>query len=1168
MIRRRLLELSALLLGCFSFVYGSDLSALKRNQTLSGFRVAHLYSDSSGKIIGAKFFHSSTGTPVFLLQLETVPQALTWVETPVDSNRGLPHSLEHLLVGKGTKGRYFHLLQEMRLSQSAAFTSRDFTAYGLSSGAGVHAFFEVFHALLDALYRPDFTDVEAEQEFYHFGVSGDQGKRSLTEQGTVYAEQLAIQQRYRYHYELNRLLMGEPNPLSFDSTGAVEEMRNVRPDEIRAYHRKYYHLGANSGFIFVFPPDQDYRVLLERITQQFDEFSKSANPFPAPATAHLADQTMDGPKYTIKPSGNLEPVIYPFPGSNASSASFVHFAWRPVKVESQAELRLLEVFAHGLAGGEDSLLHKAVVDSKTRVFDSGATAVDSALFLDNSPAFPILLIEIGGIPGNQLTPEKMKQLRKLLLSRIQEVAQYADGSESLMEFNRAAAAHIVNLEGAEAVSTREAPGLGLYRMKTDWKAQFERLEMDQSFVRPVAEGPAWRVVREKVNSDRNIWRELIQKFDLLDVPYATATAPSPQLLEQIKSETQDRIKKKIQLLMAQYGTQDEQAALARFEQDGQNKAEQIEKIVAAVPHAHFLKDPPLVPDRQVEYSQFRVGDVPVIASSFKAPSTIDVGLSFDLRKVPRSYYRYLPLFVKCIDSLGLNKRGQVTPYALLRRRISQNTYALVTGYEIDPIAPRTDFTIRLSVSSKQQLRSALDLIEDMMKFNYLEPENVDRMRDVIASNISADDWYPRQDVSVLNAGYAFYYKDDPLFFALQSRFTKAHWNSRLKWLIHAPVAESEIEVLEDFTKGFLGSLAGISRQDLSTKLSTVQATGLQGELVEYWKKNLPNFPDAEMTEGLRQLALEVSEDLRTGMAKAFADLKALQALALNRSNLKVDLMASRSELAEIQSDLASFLQSIPPSPPTSPFPGDTGQPSKPVVPKLRARYPGFEDKSPWNIGFVNTDYAQGSVVFYGDFPGYAQLDRKSLVEDLASKLFAGRGPQTFFTKSLERGLAYDNGVVSDPKYRVIWYSANRSSDIPSLIDLVNATASKADLADLNPVDYVLSQIFAFSREMNTFSERGRALAQDVRDGNSPEKIRLFSEAILRLRQEPDLQSQVLGARITAICAVLLRDDCKIQQKTGRSLFFFVGSEKVLADAEKRLSIPTLFRVWPSDFWLP
>jgi hypothetical protein len=40
-----------------------------------------------------------------------------------------------------------------------------------------------------------------------------------------------------------------------------------------------------------------------------------------------------------------------------------------------------------------------------------------------------------------------------------------------------------------------------------------------------------------------------------------------------------------------------------------------------------------------------------------------------------------------------------------------------------------------------------------------------------------------------------------------------------------------------------------------------------------------------------------------------------------------------------------------------------------------------------------------------------------------------------------------------------------------------------------------------------------------------------------------------------------------QQQKARSLFFFVAPEKALAEAENRLSMPELLRLYPSDFWI-
>src|SRR5579864_5395878 len=89
-----------------------DLSNLKNDERIADFRVANLFSDEDGGIVGAKFRHIPTGAPVYFLQIETVPQAYMWIDTPTDSSLGLPHSLEHLLAGKGTKGRYVSLLRD------------------------------------------------------------------------------------------------------------------------------------------------------------------------------------------------------------------------------------------------------------------------------------------------------------------------------------------------------------------------------------------------------------------------------------------------------------------------------------------------------------------------------------------------------------------------------------------------------------------------------------------------------------------------------------------------------------------------------------------------------------------------------------------------------------------------------------------------------------------------------------------------------------------------------------------------------------------------------------------------------------------------------------------------------------------------------------------------
>jgi len=1139
----------------------SDMSSLKKHQVLADFRVDHLYSNSEGMIVAAKFSHVPTGAPVFLLQLETVPELLTWVDSPPDSNRGLAHSLEHLLIIKGTKGRYLNLLKEMHLSRGGAETSNNAVYYGLSSGAGVDGFFEEFHALLDALYHPDFNDIEAQREFFHFAVTtGGRTNKALTEGGTVYDEMLSNQRHWTYIFELYKRVFGEHSPFAFSSVGEPDEMREVSAEEIRQFHDKYYHIGPSTGFIFSFSPRENITGLLEKISHEFQQFSEHRV---------ARKQAPEGePKYPIHPSENTEPGIYPFPGPNEAAPGYVHFAWAPARSTSILDLKMLELFSHALAVGEDSLLYRALVDSKMRTIDSGATGVDSDLFLDNSPHFPVLIVEVSGIAGNQISTQILEQLRAVLLKTIKDVSHFPDQSKALVQFNQSVASYVKNLRRSEVVATKNPPGFDSYPPKTDWKAHLDRLEMDSSFIRSLSGDREWQAIEKQLRSGKNVWRDLIRKFHLLQTPYVTATAPSPKLLEEIEKRKQERIKSKIRDLTNQYHTTDEQEALSRFEEEELIKTKEIDAIDARVAHPPFTDHPPLTPDDEIRYTQFQVEGVPVIASLFGQPPTIDIGLSFDLRKVPQRYYKYLPLFPKCLDSLGLKKGGQVVSYAELAGRIQKNLFAFSTSNEVNPVSHRADFTIRASAANLQEFRGALALIRDLMLFNNLDASNTGRLRDIVAGRVSSDNLYPQQDASTTNAGYAFRYQDDLLYLALNSRFTGTHLDNRLRWLLHEPVSPEEMKKLDSISKNILSSSTAMTRQQLAQHFDSLKVNGLEKELLDYLRSNLSSFPEAELTDGLRRLEVEVEEDLQAGPSTTIEDLRALQKLILDRGALRIDLTLSQPILDEVQADLVNLVRSIPARSLELAHSEDVGDPVYPLTARLEKRYRVPREHSPLYVGLVNPGRTGGDVIFSADFPDYSQIDRRSLLRVLASALFAGVGPQSFQIRTLARGLAYHNTIASYPAVKRLWYYADRSPDVPSLVNFVNEIASTvSELHDPTLVDYAFSYTFTFSRAAATFSERGQAIALDIRDGNEPEKIKRFSEAILRLRKEPDLLSELTRTGLAAICPVLLRDDCKVPQQAERAQFFFQGSEHVLSDVEKRLPMPKLLRLYPSDFWI-
>jgi hypothetical protein len=103
--------------------------------------------------------------------------------------------------------------------------------------------------------------------------------------------------------------------------------------------------------------------------------------------------------------------------------------------------------------------------------------------------------------------------------------------------------------------------------------------------------------------------------------------------------------------------------------------------------------------------------------------------------------------------------------------------------------------------------------------------------------------------------------------------------------------------------------------------------------------------------------------------------------------------------------------------------------------------------------------------------------------------------------------------------------------------------------------------------MLSFTQRGRAFALDLRDGDTPAKVRSYSRAILSLKRTPGLAAEIIDSRRTAIGKVTLDTGHLQQQREARSLFFFMGPEPNLTEAAHRLHLDEFIRIWPSDYWL-
>ncbi|HZV11782.1 MAG TPA: hypothetical protein VFA55_01100, partial [Candidatus Kapabacteria bacterium] len=342
-----------------------------QGKVVHGFRTDAIYYSDNNTPIGARFIHMKTGFTFDVLRIQSVPQAFIWVRSFPTSDKGEPHTQEHLLLGKGNEGRRWGNMEAMSLASSSAFTAQWHTCYHFYTNAGAETYYKLFKQQMVALLHPDYTDEEIRREVRNFGIVEDQKDSTLRleEKGTVYNEMVSTYQNpwSRMGYALGVEMYGDHHPLSYESGGTPAGLRTITAEDIRIFHDKNYHL-ANMGMIAAFPDDMPLDGILEQTDAILLELEPDGgktnrtflmeNELPAPSPAAPG---------TIK--------IIPYPDKNDQNPSPVEFGWLPDRTLNVKEQMLLDLFMQNMTGDATTDLYKMFVDTKMRVMDVGTHGV-------------------------------------------------------------------------------------------------------------------------------------------------------------------------------------------------------------------------------------------------------------------------------------------------------------------------------------------------------------------------------------------------------------------------------------------------------------------------------------------------------------------------------------------------------------------------------------------------------------------------------------------------------------------------------------------------------------------------------------------------------------------------------------------------------------------------
>ncbi|EFA82539.1 hypothetical protein PPL_04227 [Heterostelium album PN500] len=160
------------------------------------------------------------------------------VPTEAPNNRGLPHTLEHLVFNGCDSYPYRDFIESVAnrcfSSPSNAYTAEDHTCYSVES-VGPEGLIHYLPVLLRFVLRPTLKDSDFTTEIYHIDATGQ-------ESGVVMCEMQSRENTCEdlSDFHITRALY--PNSYYANSYGgAVREIAKLTNAEIREYHGKYYH---------------------------------------------------------------------------------------------------------------------------------------------------------------------------------------------------------------------------------------------------------------------------------------------------------------------------------------------------------------------------------------------------------------------------------------------------------------------------------------------------------------------------------------------------------------------------------------------------------------------------------------------------------------------------------------------------------------------------------------------------------------------------------------------------------------------------------------------------------------------------------------------------------------------------------------------------------------
>ncbi|CAN5515084.1 hypothetical protein BH11BAC5_BH11BAC5_00750 [soil metagenome] len=1159
---------------------GQTLSTLKEGQKLNGFSAVALYLNDAGQPMGGRFMHDKTGFTLDLLQIESVPQTYIWVNSLPLSDKGEPHTQEHLLITKGNKGRTLNTTEGMSLAFSNAFTNQTYTAYNFNTSAGGDVFYKLFEEYLDALLHPDYTDEEVHREVCNWGVAEDAATKQMKieEKGSVYNEmKTSMNNPYAQAYVgMAKLLYGKAHPLGYNAGGNPDDIRVLDAAAIKQFHELNYHLG-NMGAITSLPKTMPLAAVLKATDailnrlQPTTEPIKFNNTIPAPNAA---------------PEGTVQLVEYP--STNEQDPGLMLFAFPATLTLSATEELMLTNFLNIFAGDASTNLYKKFIDGKTKEIDLDAQGVYASV--DNNAGQPVY-IGITDVNAANLTKQNAAMTAQKIMEELSRVASFPDGSAELKAFNQRFKNSLTDYKRSLAKLTNTPPKFGFRDTYENWYQQLNELTKIKSFKKSLILTPQFTEIDALLAGGKNFWSDYLNKWHLTTaLPYVMISKANKQLLAQQDSAAKLRATAEIAVLKAKYSVTGDQEAIRKYKEEYDANTAALENAAQSA-IIHFIDNPPLTLDDQLNFkTSLLANKIPLTASTFNNMTSSTTGLALRLDNIPADKLVYLAMLPELLTQTGIIKNGQPVLYEDMMQLQRQQILSLTCNYSTNFKTGRAELLVKGAGNTLAESKSALQWMNDVLQNPYWNMQNISRIRDLVNQVLSSKRKTMQQaeEAWVNDPAACYRVQDKPLILATASFLTAAHNIHRLRWMLmnagntaERNAAAAYFDVLatatgsRDNLKLLLAKMQGLNTiavvmeepfQHILSEAGKLNATAKKTieEAAKDLDQVLNDVPDESLIADWKYVCMQMKHDLLQTPEKTLADLNEVRSLILHAANARMFITSSDAIQTALQPNIAGLLAGLSVSPVNR-----INYANKKVIDERLKKRLG-NNENPVYIGLINPNSSTGVFINSYRLLTYADTSREKLLQFLAAQLFAGGGKQSVYTKTTGAGLSYSTGVGCSPASGTFRYYAERTPLLPQTLSYVIDEIKKTP-NDPAMSEYIFSLAASANRSSAEYEARGEAMAADITDGLTPSLVSNFRKAILRLRKMPGLMEKVYKRKDAVYEKILPGYGAKMKTIEGVTNFV-IGAEKQMAAYETYLQSKDgadtkLYRIYPRDYWM-